>query len=511
MTMSAIAIPSEFDLELESERQRWLRRRFLWFCAMGIVATVAFDAYDIQHGLSSPKRWNEGILEAGECAVSVLLYASAGAYALAVRANRPALGRLAFLLVVVVGFVEMAFERARVVLLVDPAVSPDLVRRPISAGVVFAGVAFAVLFANHFFACLFMPWTFRESLRPAAVLLLGYSAFLLFDVVRHRLPIGGLLTIAALAASFMPGAAICWWRFSRFRESFRLRFESSRYRLLQSELQGARQLHESCLPPQIDRGPVRLSYAYEPMRQIGGDLLFVHRPPGDENVLNAVVLDVTGHGIRAALTVNRLLGELERLFAESPDARPEEILRGLNRYVALTLSRHTIYATALAVRVDAASGELRWASGGHPPAFVRRVSSIEGGLESLDSTAPLLGAVDGDEYEVADCHTMFAPGDVLIAYTDGVCEACEPGGAQLGVEGTQRLIASACAARLEPAHWPAAILRGVLGYRRTPVEDDTLIVAVSIAPNAKARDAVASMEPSNAATDNGSPDGHVPV
>ena len=419
------------------------------------------------------------MVEACECAAAVLIYGAAAAYALAARRRKFSLGRLASLLIVVVGLTEMGFERARVDLLVDPSVSPDLTRWPISVGVAFAAVGFAVLLSNHFFACLFMPWTFREALRPAAVLLVGYSVVLLLDVIRHRLPIRGLVTIVALAFSFMPGAAICWWRFSRFRKSFQLRFESSRYRMLQSELQGARQLHESCLPPQIDRGPVRMSYAYEPMRQIGGDLLFVHRPRGKDAILNAVILDVTGHGIRAALTVNRLLGELDRLFAESPDARPEDILRGLNRYVALTLSRHTIFATAFVARLDAASGELRWASAGHPTAFVRRAGNGDV-LQPLESTAAILGVIAGDEYEVVGCTTRLFNGDVLITYTDGVCEACDRAGTQLGTDGTQRIIGQACAGQPDPTQWPGAILRRVLSYRGTPVEDDTLIVAISL-------------------------------
>ena len=90
-----------------------------------------------------------------------------------------------------------------------------------------------------------------------------------------------------------------------------------------------------------DDGPVRLNYVYEPMRQIGGDLLFVHPPPDamrdGSGTFSAVILDVTGHGIAAALTVNRLVGELERLFSENAAASPGDVLRGLNRYVTVTL------------------------------------------------------------------------------------------------------------------------------------------------------------------------------
>src|SRR6185295_15808135 len=98
-------------------------------------------------------------------------------------------------------------------------------------------------------------------------------------------------------------------------------------------------------------------YVYEPMRQIGGDLLFVFPPSHqhqDDGVgaLSLVVLDVTGHGIAAALTVNRIVGELERLFIDDPDAPPGKALAVLNRYVFSTLSKHDHYVTAICLRVD---------------------------------------------------------------------------------------------------------------------------------------------------------------
>ena len=76
-------------------------------------------------------------------------------------------------------------------------------------------------------------------------------------------------------------------------------------------------------------------------------------------------------------------------------------------------------------------------------------------------------------------------GPMGIACTDGVCEARDRSGAQLGLPGTQRVIADACAAHPRAADWPAAILRGVLRYRGTPVEDDTLVVAVSLEGDAQ--------------------------
>src|SRR5262249_4586108 len=143
-----------------------------------------------------------------------------------------------------------------------------------------------------------------------------------------------VLPILAVA----PGSAWCWWRDRRFRKNFRTTFESRSFRKLQHDLSDARRVHEALLPAARSHGPVRFHYIYEPMRQIGGDLLFVfppshlHEAEGVQS-LSLVVLDVTGHGIAAALTVNRIVGELERLFIDDPDAPPGKALAALNRYV----------------------------------------------------------------------------------------------------------------------------------------------------------------------------------
>lgn len=142
---------------------------------------------------------------------------------------------------------------------------------------------------------------------------------------------------------------------------------------MQSELSGARRLLESCLPPQWHVGPVRVHYVYEPMREIGGDLLFVY-PPAESEVngrASVVVLDVSGHGIAAALTVSRLVGELERIFGENSAASPAEVMQALNRYASLTLMRHSMFVTGVCLhrrgRRDLGMGQCRTSTRSAPP------------------------------------------------------------------------------------------------------------------------------------------------
>jgi serine phosphatase RsbU (regulator of sigma subunit) len=474
--MSAAAIPSEFDYELRSERSRWLRRRLMWLCATGIALTLILDGPDISSHLSAadaPHR-HAGIVNLIECICAVAMYTAAFVYTRVIGLHERPLLRLVFRLLVAVAVVELLSRRLIDDILFVPGVDnvPGLTPASLTAWVMMFVLAF-----DHFLACLLMPWTVREALRPAAVFLVMFAISVLWDRVVGRMDSAPLLTIPGLFAFLLPGLAICWLRHRSFKRGFKLQFESSRYRELQGELASARRLHDAALPPQRTDGPIRLHYAYEPMRQIGGDLLFVNQPTDKPGVLSVVLLDVTGHGIAAALTVNRLIGELERLFAENPDAEPCFILRALNRYISLTLSRHSIYATALCLRVNCESGVLEWANAGHPPAFLFKA---DGQVHTLDSGATLLGVLDAEDFEVPTppSPTTLAPGDVLVAYTDGLSEAASPEGKQLGTEGIRGLLTGDCHGKQPANAWPDCLLQSALNYRQAPVEDDTLILTL---------------------------------
>lgn len=328
------------------------------------------------------------------------------------------------------------------------------------------------VFLSHFFACLFLPWTPRESVRPIVPLLVFNAAVLLFYIAAAPVWIALSIALSPLVAG--PGAAVCWWRSSRFRDSFTLNVLKGRYSEIKRELVDARRIHESLFPKPIGEGLVRLDYRYEPMRQIGGDYLYARQitPVGASHpVTHVIIVDVTGHGITAALTVNRLHGEIDRQLGEKPGSTPAEILSGLNNYLHHTLANHSVYATALCLRVDPARDELTWASAGHPPAFLR---GSDGTVEELDSTTLVLGACRGDDFEAGQRVARFHRGDSLVAYTDGAIEARNALGRMLGVKGFRGMVLSLGLPAGEPCLDP--LIRAVDGHRFGPIQDDTLLV-----------------------------------
>jgi serine phosphatase RsbU (regulator of sigma subunit) len=280
--------------------------------------------------------------------------------------------------------------------------------------------------------------------------------------------------VLAGAGVCVPGLIISVVRNWREQTHEMVEFFRGRYLEMRQELVDARLIHEAAFPPTRDTGSVRFAYAYEPMSQIGGDYLHAHVSAGrngGEEALSLAVLDVTGHGIPAALTVNRLHGELTRLYAESPHMAPGAVLAALNRYVYLTLSDHSVFVTGIVLRIDPTISELEFASAGHPPAFLRQPS---GEIEELPATATVLGAFEGREFDPAPIRRPFMPGESLIAYTDGAMDARSRSGERLEVVGLRKIVHEQWADHEQ--RWPQVIARAVHKFRYGAPDDDVLVV-----------------------------------
>jgi hypothetical protein len=466
--------PSEFDLELLGERTRWLRKRFIRLCAVNICIELAFFwGFSSDIHVAPP---------AARVLTFISLFLQIGGYLAALvwvfraRPSLPALLKLGLYVTAILPSLSILFTRADITL---NRPSWDFMDPVFASGVVWAIMSPTSIFLFYLIACIFIPWTFREALRPAAVILLTNAAVIgadiLFTIQRPNQRIIAVICMGCSVLSFAPGLFICWWRFSRFRKHFRLTYESSGYRKLQTELADARRVHESSLPPQnlLTTGPVRLAYVYEPMRQIGGDILFVH--PADDPaapVLSVILVDVNGHGFGAALMANRLIGEIQRLFAENPDAAPDQLLAALNRYVCLTLARTGVFATALCLRIDTRNGTLQHANGGHPPVFLRKSS---GEIIRLEPDTYLLGVVDGADFRPACQSLPFQSGDAILAYTDGATEARDLAGEMITISGLHQRLEALVSS---PDRWPQSLLHQITSHRRAPADDDTLLAAI---------------------------------
>lgn len=152
-------------------------------------------------------------------------------------------------------------------------------------------------------------------------------------------------------------------------------------------------------------------------------------PDGRAAVL---VTDVAGHGPIAgigAVRVKNVIGvSLASGFA------PEVALQ---RAAIAFRDEEAQFATCALVVVDPATGALSWANAGHPPPMLRRA---DGSSLRLDPTGPLLSVLGG-EWECRE--EQLRPGDLLLAWSDGLVESHDASGAELGDEGLSQLITAA--------------------------------------------------------------------
>ena len=343
-----------------------------------------------------------------------------------------------------------------------------------AAGSDFVGVIGAIEVAVALAATsLITPGPVRPLIIPGLVWLVA-STTAAITIGATSLTIALGIALAVLSA--VPGPLLATVRRIRQADRGVTTYFRERFQEVKQELADARQIHESVFPKEKTEGSVRFVYRYEPMSMIGGDYLHAHTTrteDGTDEVVSIAVLDVTGHGIPAALTVNRLHGELTRLYAENPRIAPGEVLAKLNSYVYLTLADHTVFVTGIVFRIDPTRSTLEYASGGHPPAFLKRGS---GTILELGATSLVIGLLDATEFDPDPQEVPFGPGDALIAYTDGATECKDARGEMLGIEGLRRTFQTGWAET--DGRWPATMARTVERFRNGPPDDDTLIVEV---------------------------------
>lgn len=219
----------------------------------------------------------------------------------------------------------------------------------------------------------------------------------------------------------MGGIVYGAWRFTAEQRS--------RKAALEQEYKSAQELQRVLIPETLP--PVAgfsLTSAYVPAQQVGGDFFQVIADAADGSAL-VIVGDVSGKGLKAAMTVSLIIGTLRTLAEQTND--PAEILAGLNRRLHGRLQHG--FATCLALRVDQ-DGLCVAASAGHLPPFVNE-REIE-----FPPALPLGLTPDASYASVA---MPLAIGDRLTLYTDGLLEARDADGELFGFDRLRALIATA--------------------------------------------------------------------
>ena len=173
----------------------------------------------------------------------------------------------------------------------------------------------------------------------------------------------------------------------------------------------------------------RSSERIKPSRTVSGDYYdFIVRPDGR---IYFVIADVSGKGVPAGLMMAGLQVAF-RIFAKSnPD--PATLVTQLNASLHETLPRSK-FVTLFLGRLDTATGVVEFVNAGHtPPLWIRRA-----GAEEVVAGDILLGVLTSATY--SNRKLQLDPGDSLVLFTDGVTEAQNAGGSDLGAAALVRAV-----------------------------------------------------------------------
>jgi sigma-B regulation protein RsbU (phosphoserine phosphatase) len=182
------------------------------------------------------------------------------------------------------------------------------------------------------------------------------------------------------------------------------------------EIEIAREVQQRLFPQRIPEiAGVGLAGMCRPASEVGGD--YYDLIEMEDGHLGFAIGDVSGKGISAALIMASLRASLRGLVLDDPGDLAK-LMQKVNRlvYEASSSSR---YATFFFAILDPHTREFRYVNAGHnPPVLVKQVS---GELRRLEACGPVVGLLPFAVYETG--HLVLVPGDLLIAYTDGISEA----------------------------------------------------------------------------------------
>jgi serine phosphatase RsbU (regulator of sigma subunit) len=178
--------------------------------------------------------------------------------------------------------------------------------------------------------------------------------------------------------------------------------------------------------------------------------------------VTALLADVCGNGPSAAVPVSGLRWILRQAIARGES--PGLVLAALNECM-IHARVDDRFATAVCVRVDAITGQVKLASAGHLGPFVRHAA---GGAEELSTATGLaLGILPAQSYP--ETSVELRPEDALVLVTDGITD-------RLASE-SDRLGERALVERLAQARPSAESICGaLLGPKARATEDATVLV-----------------------------------
>lgn len=199
--------------------------------------------------------------------------------------------------------------------------------------------------------------------------------------------------------------------------------DAVRAKLIETQLEVAANIQARLLPSAPPRNSKwQYSWVSRQSSSIGGDYLDLF--DGLQGTVQAIVADVSGHGINSALLMTSARAHYR---AMAPQMGPAAALSKLNFEVIREVGNTGMFVTGAAMELSADGRRLRFCSAGHNPVMLFRAATKQ--IELLESSGPPMGFVSEDGY--VDQEVVVEPGDVVLLYTDGFTEAVDKTGEEM--------------------------------------------------------------------------------
>ncbi|MBE9095716.1 PP2C family protein-serine/threonine phosphatase [Tychonema sp. LEGE 07203] len=199
---------------------------------------------------------------------------------------------------------------------------------------------------------------------------------------------------------------------------------------LEAELAEAAEYVQSLLPDPVTE-PVSIEAKFIPSRQLGGDCFDYNWL--DADYLAIYLLDVAGHGLRAALPSVAVLNLLRSRALPNLDYyKPSDVLRALNTTFQMSYQNDKYFTIWYGV-YNRISRQLLYASAGHPPAvLISQSPANPAKIQRLKTPGMPVGMFPDAPYvdnccDVEDLSTLYI-------FSDGVYEIHQPDGNIWGLD-----------------------------------------------------------------------------
>lgn len=216
-------------------------------------------------------------------------------------------------------------------------------------------------------------------------------------------------------------------------ENARLHRQALEKQAMERELELAATIQRDILPKSIPTlEGIEIAALSRPARQVGGDYhaFFVR-----DGVLSALVADVAGKSMPAALLVSALHAVFQLLFAEGRELG--EIATELNRHIH-NWSAENKFVTLVMISIDQEQETIQYVNAGHNPAYLVFPPGSGSRIDQIKSHGLPIGILPGTRYMTQT--RPFPAGSCAVLYSDGITEAENVDGEEFGNERLEALL-----------------------------------------------------------------------